>query len=178
MKILGPSKYAAYKDGGIKLQNLIGVKRSETWGKMFYERSLRELGIDWKKYAGVSIPPASSGVPASDLLAIAKPAAEELGKIVGTPQAWSGKISWVSVKNAPDYRGCYNPDNSIEIRTDARSNTIIHELLHSHSVGLNLKDYRLYRGWEEGVLEKLQRLVGPEVLEKNRADANCRNVCL
>lgn len=40
-KILGPSKYAAYRAGELKLPQLIGVKHSQEWGRMFYERSLK-----------------------------------------------------------------------------------------------------------------------------------------
>lgn len=40
-RILGPSKYAAYRAGELKLPQLIGVKHSQEWGRMFYERSLR-----------------------------------------------------------------------------------------------------------------------------------------
>jgi SPP1 gp7 family putative phage head morphogenesis protein len=43
LKILGPSKFAAYKAGDLKLKQLIGVKRSEKWGRMFYERSLSDV---------------------------------------------------------------------------------------------------------------------------------------
>lgn len=40
-RILGPSKYAAYRAGELKLPQLIGVKHSQEWGRMFYERSLK-----------------------------------------------------------------------------------------------------------------------------------------
>lgn len=73
LKILGPAKYAAYKDGAIKLEDLVGRRLDPRWGSMRYEKSLAELGIDWKKYAGVSIAPAA-GATAPDLLAIARPA--------------------------------------------------------------------------------------------------------
>ncbi len=49
-----------------------------------------------------------------------------------------------------------------------RWRTVIHEALHSFSAGYNSQDYQLWRGWEEGVVEQLQRLLRPSVL--NRLD--------
>lgn len=43
LKILGPAKYAAYREGAIRLRDLVGRRRSAIWGTMRYERSLREL---------------------------------------------------------------------------------------------------------------------------------------
>jgi hypothetical protein len=51
MSILGRSKYLAWVDGQFTLPDLIGRKYNPVWGWMHYERSLRELGIDWKKVA-------------------------------------------------------------------------------------------------------------------------------
>lgn len=46
-EILSPSKYAAYQDGAITLDDLVGVKQSATWGMSRYEKSLKEvLGVD------------------------------------------------------------------------------------------------------------------------------------
>jgi SPP1 gp7 family putative phage head morphogenesis protein len=41
--ILGPAKYAAWKDGKFTLSDLVGRKRSREWGTMRYEKSLNEL---------------------------------------------------------------------------------------------------------------------------------------
>lgn len=46
LKVLGPSKFKAYQDGKITLEDLVGLKQSKAWGPMHYEKSLRELGID------------------------------------------------------------------------------------------------------------------------------------
>lgn len=43
LKVLGPSKYAAYRAGDLKLPQLIGVKHDKQWGRMFYERSLKDV---------------------------------------------------------------------------------------------------------------------------------------
>jgi hypothetical protein len=45
MKILGPAKYAAYKDGAFKLSDLVGETTNSRWGSMRYEKSLVELGL-------------------------------------------------------------------------------------------------------------------------------------
>lgn len=43
--------------------------------------------------------------------------------------------------------------------------TIVHEAIHSFSVGLIKDAYKRNPGWEEGIVEKLQRLIGPPVLQ-------------
>lgn len=46
-----------------------------------------------------------------------------------------------------------------------RWRTLLHESLHSFSQGYNREDFENFRGWEEGVVEKLQRLLRPIVLQ-------------
>jgi len=46
LKILGPAKYMAYREGRLSLGNLVGRKVSTKWGVTHYERSLKELGLD------------------------------------------------------------------------------------------------------------------------------------
>lgn len=43
IKILGPAKYAAWKDGKFILSDIVGRKRSKEWGTHRYEKSLAEL---------------------------------------------------------------------------------------------------------------------------------------
>lgn len=51
LKILGPAKYLAYKDGQITLKDLVGRRFSERWGSMRYEKSLKAvLGEKAKEY--------------------------------------------------------------------------------------------------------------------------------
>lgn len=47
-----------------------------------------------------------------------------------------------------------------------RWRTLLHEILHSVSVGSNEEDYRRFQGWEEGVVEWLQRQWRPEILHQ------------
>jgi hypothetical protein len=68
-----------------------------------------------------------------------------------------------------DYKGlksftCTIKINVALIGQDLRWRTLIHEGLHSVSVGLSQTDYQQFRGWEEGVVEQLQRLLRPQIL--------------
>lgn len=164
LAVLGPAKFAAWQDGAISLTDLVGRKYDMRWGSMRYEKSLKEIGVNWRKYAGVSQGP-NFNKNAARLEAIGRKLDLELGKIVGTDQRWSGKINIVTIRQAWDYYGAKLWTCDIEIREDAQLNTLVHELFHGYSVGLNLSGYRRYRGWEEGVVEKLQRIYGPKSLK-------------
>ena len=56
--------------------------------------------------------------------------------------------------------------NRLVAESDLRWRTEIHELLHTFSTGLGLSDYLNLPGWEEGVVEQLQRSLRPEVLSR------------
>jgi hypothetical protein len=43
LSILGPAKFAAYKDGAFKLSDLVGERTNLRWGSMRYEKSLTEI---------------------------------------------------------------------------------------------------------------------------------------
>lgn len=47
-----------------------------------------------------------------------------------------------------------------------RWRTLIHEMLHSVSVGTNEEAYKRFIGWEEAVVEQLQRLLRPRILTR------------
>ena len=47
-----------------------------------------------------------------------------------------------------------------------RWRTLLHEVLHSVSAGMGEQDYRRFRGWEEGVVEWLQRQWRPGMLHR------------
>jgi SPP1 gp7 family putative phage head morphogenesis protein len=46
LAVLGPAKYVAFREGIIKLPELVGRRRSKRWGTMRYEKSLKELDLD------------------------------------------------------------------------------------------------------------------------------------
>jgi SPP1 gp7 family putative phage head morphogenesis protein len=43
LRILGPGKLAAYHDGTIGLDDLVGLRRDKVWGEQYAERSLRAI---------------------------------------------------------------------------------------------------------------------------------------
>ena len=47
---------------------------------------------------------------------------------------------------------------------EERWRTLIHEMLHTFSEGYQPLDYVAFRGWEEGVVEQLQRTLRPTIL--------------
>src|SRR5579864_1594585 len=86
--------------------------------------------------------------------------------ITKLPSRWSGRVELVP--NA-DFKGKKRFQCDIQIDADlaardARWSTLIHEILHSVSAGYTPDDFQTYRGWEEGVVEQLQRLIRPEVM--------------
>lgn len=50
--------------------------------------------------------------------------------------------------------------------SDLRWRSLIHEALHSVSAGMTEQDYTAFRGWEEGVVEALQREYRPGILRR------------
>lgn len=102
-----------------------------------------------------------------------------LSAYTGLPTRWSGVVELVP---EADFKGKKRFTCDIQIDAaladqEVRWLTLIHESLHCHSAGYNGTDYRLHRGWEEGVVEKLQRLLRPSlfpILGVNLTDAERR----
>ena len=93
------------------------------------------------------------------------PLVEEL---TGLTSRWSGIVELVP---EAEYLGlkpfsCEIRINATLAQQDTRWATLIHELLHSCSVGYKRDDFQNLRGWEEGVVEQLQRLLRPEILQR------------
>ena len=91
-----------------------------------------------------------------------------LEAILGRTSQWSGRVT---LTDNPDVRGrkpfsCDIVLNENLTGLDVRWRTIIHEALHSFSAGYNFTDYQLNRGWEEGVVESLQRLWRQKILRR------------
>jgi hypothetical protein len=89
-----------------------------------------------------------------------------LSQILESPSNWSGTVELVQeagFKGQKPFR-CDILLNAALEKDDARWRTILHEALHSFSQGYNREDFESFRGWEEGVVEKLQRLLRPAVL--------------
>ena len=72
--ILGPAKYAAWRDGRFELKSIVGRRRSERWGSMRYEKSLKELiGDEAEGYTRLALSQAmkSASTSVDDLVRIA-----------------------------------------------------------------------------------------------------------
>ena len=91
-----------------------------------------------------------------------------LTEIIGWPSRWSGRVELTgdpAVWGAKPY-GCDIVINKSLLGHEERWRTLIHEMLHSYSVGYNRRDYDEACGWEEGVVEQLQRLLRPEIFPR------------
>ncbi len=91
-----------------------------------------------------------------------------LTELTGLPSRWSGRVELV-----PDAEFKGRKRQMCDIRIDAalaaqdeRWPTLVLESLHSISAGYNANDFRDFRGWEEGVVEKLQQIYRPIILER------------
>jgi hypothetical protein len=87
-------------------------------------------------------------------------------EITGLSSRWNGIVELV-----PDAEFKGKKPFSCSILLDAdlagqevRWRTSLHELLHSVSAGYNQPDYNAFLGWEEGVVEQLQRIIRQEAL--------------
>jgi hypothetical protein len=93
---------------------------------------------------------------------------EVVCEITALTSNWSGTLQLV--ENA-EFRGRKPFSCSIQIASDLaqtvdRWPTLIHEALHAISAGYSSIDYQAFRGWEEGVVEKTQRLIREEVMSR------------
>lgn len=89
-----------------------------------------------------------------------------LSALLGRPSRWSGTLLLTSdpdIHGAKPFR-CDSVVNETLAGQDARWRTLIHEMLHTFSAGYQVNDYRAFRGWEEGIVEYLQRLLRPTIL--------------
>lgn len=82
------------------------------------------------------------------------------------PSNWNGNVE---LHYEPGWRGMkpFRCDIRLDIdrqKLDARWRTHLHEVLHAHSAGYLRAAFDDYPGWEEGVVEKLQRLLRPRVV--------------
>ena len=84
------------------------------------------------------------------------------------PGMWNGELSLFTNEQPA---GTMNFDGSISLslplqQKEIRWATHLHEILHSYSKGYLPIPYNARPGWEEGVIEKLQRLLRPIMLEQ------------
>jgi hypothetical protein len=96
-----------------------------------------------------------------------------LEEITGLTSNWNGTVELIIVEPGSRKRAYGRKPFSCGIhidrdhaQEDARWRTLIHESLHALSAGYNRRDYDLYEGWEEGVVEKTQQLLRPAVRDR------------
>ncbi len=85
---------------------------------------------------------------------------------LGRPLRWSGRVETTEdsrIRGAKPFR-CDIVINIGLAGKAERWRTLIHEMLHTFSAGYQPLDYVAFRGWEEGVVEQLQRILRPEIL--------------
>ena len=81
---------------------------------------------------------------------------------------WNGVLQFDTVEGE---RGSKTFTCEIVIRPDLASKpvrwrTLIHESFHACSVGYTFQDFNANIGWEEGVVEQLERLFRKRILDK------------
>jgi hypothetical protein len=89
-------------------------------------------------------------------------------EITGLRSRWNGVVELIP---KADFMGkkpfsCTILIDAALARTEARWRTLLHERLHAVSAGYTPSDYLAFLGWEEGVVEGLQRLLRPEILAR------------
>jgi hypothetical protein len=97
------------------------------------------------------------------------PIVEEL---TGLRSRWSGVLELVA---DADFKGKKPFRCDILVHADLarqleRWTTLIHEVLHTVSAGYVRNDYQDFQGWEEGVIEQLQRLLRARILSRLGVD--------
>lgn len=96
----------------------------------------------------------------------------EIEHLTGLKSNWSGTVTIGADLDAfglPLYFGAkpWNCDITLHqsrLFSPARYSTLIHEVFHSVSVGLNKPDYDVFDGYEEGVVEQCTRLFRANIL--------------
>ena len=91
-------------------------------------------------------------------------------QMTGLPSRWSGTLELVP---DADFKGKKPFRCDVLIHADLagqpyRWTTLIHEMLHSVSAGYARDDYQDLQGWEEGVVEQIQRFLRPRILVQLR----------
>ncbi len=92
---------------------------------------------------------------------------QALEDILGRPSRWNGEAlleSGLFFAGAARYNGSIGVSEKIFADLNLRWRTLIHEALHTFSPQYTHMTYLNTIGWEEGVVEQMQRLLRPAVL--------------
>ena len=91
----------------------------------------------------------------------------ELEVALDRPSRWNGKVylaRTISFGGAAHYDGSLSLSESVYTDPDLRWRTMIHEALHTFSPSYSRMEFTAARGWEEGVVEEMQRLIRSQLL--------------
>lgn len=92
-----------------------------------------------------------------------------LSELLGRPSRWAGSLE---LTDSLFSSGVAHLDGRIEItravwrQPPYRWRTVVHEAMHLYSPTYTSREYSLNRGWEEGVVEQMQRLLRQEVFQR------------
>jgi hypothetical protein len=112
-----------------------------------------------------------------EIIRLTDAAKTELTQIESALQEITGyrlKSNWnkeVKLRNDPASRGAKPFTCAIDLdmgrqKQEVRWRTLIHEMLHAHSAGYISEHFERWPGWEEGVVEKLQRVLRRQILDR------------
>jgi len=98
-----------------------------------------------------------------------------LEDVLGRPSRWNGRTRLarsLSFGGAAHYDGSVSISEYANVDLDLRWRTMIHEALHTFSPQYSHPQYIAARGWEEGVVEQMQRLLRSQVLAALRVSVD------
>lgn len=98
-----------------------------------------------------------------------------LEDVLGRPSRWNGRTYLarsLSFGGAAHYDGSVSISEYANVDLDLRWRTMIHEALHTFSPQYSHPQYIAARGWEEGVVEQMQRLLRSQVLAALRVSVD------
>jgi hypothetical protein len=86
--------------------------------------------------------------------------------LLGLESSWSGVVELIDDlrRNGVKFFQCDIGINRTLAGMEARWRTLIHEVIHAHSVGVSSAAIGELPGWEEGLVEAYQRAIRPHVL--------------
>lgn len=170
MRIPGPVKFAAYKDGTFQLSDLVGETTNSRWGAMRYEKSLKEVlgeekAKEYTRLALLGVARNAPGYSADDLIRVVGVGLREL-----TPQELNKVIEHVAnigfnpnaLEKCGSRIGGLVWNGQVLKSTDKLPTGVVHYLRHvvaqsEWSQGTLLDDY--YKSLKNIILDKETKIV-------------------
>ena len=89
-----------------------------------------------------------------------------LEELLDRPSRWNGRAllaQSLSFSGMAHYDGSISINEAVYADPNLRWRTLLHETLHTFSPQYTRFEYSMAPGWEEGVVEAMQRLIRPQV---------------